>query len=146
LVKMGVSALLVAGTLLLVLRNRSWGQYVTDVDLSKRVLRFGVESASGKEKILSEARFGEVSSPLLKRAIREGEKSQLFVKVAGRDAPLLLAAGDELTLLAVHDRLTNDLRPIESRMASYGAWNRKASSGARRKKVFPALGPSEVSA
>ena len=145
-IKIGISLLLLAGTCLLVLRNRSWGQFVIDVDLGKRVLRFGVESAGGKEKHLSEARFGEVSSPMLKRAIKEGEKSRLLVKVAGRDEPLLLAAGDELTLLAVHDRLVNDLRPIEPRMASYGAWDRKAQTVGGRKKVFPALGPSEVSA
>lgn len=146
LAKVGISALLLAGTSLLVLRNRSWGQFVTDVDLGKRVLRFAVESAGGKGKIQCEARFGEVSSPMLKRAVREGEKSRLLVKVAGREDLLLLAAGEELTLLAVHDRLLNDLRPIEPRMASYGAWDRKASPSATRKKVFPALGPSEVSA
>ncbi len=114
------------------------------VDTSKREVRSVVINAQGVPWVRARARFGEVSSAILQRG-RPGDKMRsLGLRITGTEEVMKVVVGEEATLLAVHDRLMRDLRPIEERLAGY--WlNRKLTDRACN-RVFPQLGPDEVAA
>ena len=77
-----------------------------------------------------------------------GPAEALLPADLGRDPGLRVdalevAVGDEATLLAIHDRLMRDMRPIEERMAARGLPPLPAGR-TRSRNAFPMLGPAET--
>ncbi len=112
------------------------------VDLGRREIRAASRTAKGESWIRSSARFGEVTNATIMKAPGESKAQSLVLRIAGEPDPLPVAVGKESVLLAVHDRLMSDMRPLEQRLASYHRHSDAGTDGKRR--VFPSLGPSEV--
>lgn len=128
----------------LILSRNGRSGFELHVDTSRRELRSAVLTVRGESWIRSSARFGEVLAPLLRRSRSGDGPRSLCLRIAGEDDVMPVAVADEDTLMAIHDRLMRDLRPIEERLPGF-----KLNSAARkraRQKVFPALGPDEVGA
>lgn len=137
------TALLALACLAVRLARRGRGGYELHVDTSRRELRSTVVSRTGESWVHARARFSEVIDPVMRRGKSQSPLRSLNLRIAGRAEPMQVAVGDEATLLAIHDRLMRDLRPLEERLASY------APASARRQAaqaVFPQLGPDEIAA
>ena len=138
-----VSVVLLAGAFGgLALSQRSGGGCELHVDTSRRELRSATVTPKGESWIRTSARFGEVSTPVLRRGKPENEQRSLCLRIAGEAEEMPVAVGDELTLLAIHDRLMGDLRPMEERSAGFQGNGSETKRENRR--VFPRLGPDEV--
>lgn len=134
--------LLALSCLAVVLLRRDTGGYELHVDTSRRELRSAVLSAKGECWVRARARFAEVGDPVMRRGKTDADIRSLSLRIIGEAEAMPVAVGDEATLLAVHDRLMRDLRPIEERLAGYAH-----NSVARRpsgRVVFPQLGPEEL--
>jgi len=107
------------------------------VDTARRELRSAVVSPDGERRLQGRARFGEVTSAIVQRSKLETAPRCLGLRIAGSTDPMPVAVGGKATLLAVHDRLMRDLRPIEEKLASY-----RLASG--RHPAFSPLAPDEV--
>lgn len=111
------------------------------VDMHREELRSAVVTARGESWIRSSARFGEVAEIFLRRPSAEMNIRSLCLRIDGDEETMQVAIGDEKTLLAVHDRLSRDLRPTSAttpvtRIA-------KLPAKRQRRAVFPELGPDE---
>ena len=114
------------------------------VDTSRKELRAAATTPSGELWIHATADFDDVVDIFLRRPKPDVTLMSLCLRLVAREAPMPVAVGDEAALLAVHDRLAQDLQPaldrrIDSRRPG------PASPGARS-SVFPRLGPGEQSA
>lgn len=134
--------LLALAYVLVVIARRGNSGFELHVDTSRRELRSAVLTAKGECWIRARARFAEVADPVIRRGKSETKLRSLSLRLIGGADMMPVAVGDEATLLAVHDRLMRDLRPIEERLAGY-----KLDGATRRptgRVVFPQLGPDEV--
>lgn len=121
------------------------GDLELHVDTSRREVRSAVVTPKGEAWIRSSARFGDVANAVLQKPKAESAIRTLSLRIHGDDEVIPVAVGEEKTLLAVHDRLMRDLRPIEDSLAGF-KMNKDAEQSPTRRKVFPALGPDEAAA
>ena len=141
-----ISVMLVAaGFVGRILMNSSGGGYELHVDTSRRELRSAVLTTKGDCAIRNSARFAEVAEPILRKGNPESEIRSLCLRIVGKADVMSVALGDEATLLAVHDRLMRDLRPIEEKLASFKL-NAATTRGVGGPVAFPKLGPDEIAA
>lgn len=157
-VKLAASGVLLAlGGLVLVTARRRDSGFELHVDTARRELRSAILTPKGESWIRTSARFGEVTKPVLRKGKIQSNKRSLCLRIAGEAEEIPVAIGDERTLLAIHDRLMRDLRPLEERLAGMaGTGGGAARNGPARRtgagkpsgraKVFPPLGPDEVAA
>ncbi len=124
-----------------VVLTKRMGGYAVEVDTSRRVLRTAVLTAKGQSRIKARYRFDEIGKPILERGRTETATRSLCLRLKEGDEVIPVAAGDEMTLLAVHDRLMRDLRPVEERMA---ARTLPPLHARRARQAFPMLGPTET--
>jgi len=120
------------------------GGFELHVDTSRRELRSAVLTSKGESWIRNNVRFGEVTAPIMQKGKPDVVLRSLCLRIAGQAELMPVAVGDEATLLAIHDRLMRDLRPLEERLASFHV--KAAEVKEARRKVFPTLGPDEVAA
>lgn len=118
------------------------GGFELHVDTSRRELRSAVLTAKGESWIRNSVRFGEVTAPIMQKSKPDVALRSLCLRIAGQAEMMPVAVGKEATLLAIHDRLMRDLRPLEERLASFRVDSVKQQVSHR--KVFPALGPDEM--
>ncbi|MBV0912932.1 hypothetical protein [Anianabacter salinae] len=114
--------------------------HIVQVDLARETLRVGARCGDTKDQECQHIPFGEIGDLVMEHPRDPGVRQALKLRRKQGGVPVLIATGDEASLLALHDRLSHDLTPIEQRMASY----RQPRTQAR--PVFPPLGPSEISA
>lgn len=118
--------------------------YEVQVDTARRELRVGVVTVKGDCWIRSSARFDEIGGSVVQKAGCGAASRRLCLRLEPGSDVLPVAAGDEATLLAVHDRLMGDLRPLEERVSSFLLATGRGPSRAQR--VFPRLAPDEITA
>ena len=123
-----VSAGVLALTYLLVSFTKRLSGYEFQVDTNRRELRTAVLNARGQSWIRASYRFDEIKDTVLQRSRLDDSARSLCLRCKGVAEMVPVAVGNEATLLAVHDRLMRDLRPIEER------------------RSFPLLGPDEIAA
>jgi hypothetical protein len=112
--------------------------YEVQVDLRRRELRMGMLTRRGDSWLRTSARFDEIGDSLVRRVSAQSPDRVLCMRVHGASEPVPVAIGDEATMMAVHDRLMRDMRPIEERVASSKLSQRPV------RRVFPRLAPEEV--
>jgi len=133
--------LLAAAIPVLALARRRGG-YEVQVDTDRRELRTWILTRRGERKSPTCARFEDIGEPLLRRIAPEDKRQVLCLRLRDGTGQVPLAAGDEATLLAVHDRLVRDMIPIHTRMAYQLAGGGRRPASPRR--AFPLLGPNRV--
>lgn len=121
---------------------RNSSGYEVQVDVSRRELRMGMLTRRGESWIRTSARFDEVGDSLVRRCEAKSETRVLCLRMKTATETVPIAIGDEASLLALHDRLIQDLRPVEEKLSSYKLARGLVPSRARR--AFPKLGPEEI--
>lgn len=89
---------------------------IVTVDLSRRQVRLAQRNSRGDDRVRMVQPISKVEGAVLKRAADPAIPSELFLRLKGRRAPVLIAAGDEAQLLALHKRMAEDLRPMRERI------------------------------
>ena len=114
------------------------------VDTARREVRSAVVSDKGKRKICNIARFGEIAEPVLRQGKPGTSKRFLSLRIVGTDQEMPVAAGTETILLAIHDRIMRDMRPLEQQMGAFQMQQRPTRIMPR--PAFAPLGPVEIAA
>jgi hypothetical protein len=114
--------------------------YEVQVDLRRRELRMGMLTRRGDSWLRTSARFDEIGDSMVRRVSPQSADRVLCIRIRNMPEAVPVAIGDEASMLAVHDRLMSDLRPVEQLVSS----SKLAQRPVRR--VFPRLGPEEVAA
>jgi len=143
ILKSFVSVTLLASTYVGVVLTKRLGGYAVHIDTNRRELRTAVLNAKGQSWIKSSYRFDEIGAPVLERGKTETALRSLCLRLRENTDVVPVAVGDETTLLAIHDRLMRDMRPIEERMAAKGLPPLHARR-VRNRAAFPLLGPAET--
>jgi len=89
---------------------------IVTVDLSRRQVRLAQRNGRGDDRVRLIQPISKVEGAVLKRAADPAVPSELFLRLKGRMAPVLIAAGGEAELLALHRRMAEDLRPMRERI------------------------------
>ncbi|KMW56550.1 hypothetical protein AIOL_001504 [Candidatus Rhodobacter oscarellae] len=134
--------LLVAAGLALVTLRRSGAGSELHVDTNRREMRSAARTPSGEIWIRTSARFTDVSELFLSSPRPQSDLRALSLRIVGEEEVVPVAVGDEATLLTLHDRLMQDLRPLEERIAGHRFHATRPESAAQR--VFPVLGPEKA--
>lgn len=117
--------------------------YAFQIDTNRRELRAAVLTTKGRSWIKASYRFDEIGEAVLQLGHSDDAPCSLCLRLKNGGALVPVADGDETTLLAVHDRLMGDLRPMEERMAAFGKPKVPVRTHRIRSAFLP-LGPDEI--
>ena len=86
------------------------------VDLARRQLRVVKRNSRGQTRLHEAYPMDHVEGAYLKQSGTEDAPCELFLRLRGRKDGLLVAKGAEDDLMAIHRRLSSDLRPVAERI------------------------------
>ncbi|ALG90143.1 MULTISPECIES: hypothetical protein [Actibacterium] len=95
------------------------------VDIVKSRLRLTLCNRRGKSRAYRIIPFDKIASAYVKPGNDRGDASQLFVRHADTNEVVHVASGRETTLRRLHERLSRELRPVQTQLQGWERVGRK---------------------
>lgn len=140
-VQISILLLGVSGLLLIFSTQRLTHEF--HVDTAQREVRSVVLGRSGKAQMREVFDFADIATLLLQKRKEDEGDCRLCLCLTQDRGPVPVCIGERATLLAIHDRLARDLRPLEEKMSYFGLKS-DLTPRQRMRAAFPLLAPEET--